>query len=222
MSTSPQQFTQQWFAARNDAFNEVRSIAITTWCSGQWPDFGNRSKEYPRVHPWQVNEQNELFHPTDLSQDFAQCQIPDTYCICAMQELDPVNCLRHSLYIHVGSRRGQHQGKMVAGCRAQHEGCGLFIPLEILYSNHNLLMAKYPKREAPGIGIFRFNDHNEPLPLSPQATHISNSAGSSQQSSSVKCPHSESSSSPLKYCGVHVPQALLLRVSFYKHMNVTF
>ncbi|KIJ48645.1 hypothetical protein M422DRAFT_247500 [Sphaerobolus stellatus SS14] len=189
--------------ARNDIYAKGKAVAINAmWC-GCWPNFGNGSVENPLVHAWPVNERNEPFHPTELSEAYAQYYIPDTYCLCATQELDPTQCINHKLHIRYGHMSGEFKGKLIAGCKWQREGCGLFIPLEVLYCNLNLHTAMYSKREVRGHGIFNFDGYDESVLCSP-TIRTPSSAGSSARSTSVKCPISGSSSSPLKFCRVDV------------------
>ncbi|KIJ22383.1 hypothetical protein M422DRAFT_277206 [Sphaerobolus stellatus SS14] len=132
---------------KNDAFGEARTTAGIAWQPGQWPDFSNGSIENPRAHSWPVDEANQPFEPIQLSEAYTIYDIPKTYCICATQEFDPIQCQRHTLHIHVASKKGSHQGKVVAGCHDQHDGCGLFIPLHLLFERPNLLTTKYSMQE---------------------------------------------------------------------------
>ncbi|KIJ30147.1 hypothetical protein M422DRAFT_268391 [Sphaerobolus stellatus SS14] len=162
--------------ARNDIYAEGKAVAINAvWC-GRWPNFGNGSVENPLVHTWPVNECNEPFHPIELT----------------TQELDPTQHINHKLHIRYGHMSGEFKGKVIAGCKWQCEGCGLFIPLEVLYCNRNLHTAKYSKRKVRGHGIFNFDGYDESVLRSP-TIHTPSSAGSSARSISVKCPISGSS-----------------------------
>ncbi|KIJ30843.1 hypothetical protein M422DRAFT_267552 [Sphaerobolus stellatus SS14] len=177
---------------KNDVFDEARQRVGAAWRAGQWLDFGNGSIESPRVHPWPVNDADEPFEPGQLNEAYAVFDIPDTYCLCATQEFDPTQHEQHTLHIWVACIKGSHQGKVVAGCRNQHEGCGMFhmfLPLHMLYGVSRLITAKYPKREVPGPGIFKFNGFK--LSKSPSTLCCT--------PVSVKMPAPESQGSPLKY-----------------------
>ncbi|KIJ41796.1 hypothetical protein M422DRAFT_255110 [Sphaerobolus stellatus SS14] len=174
---------------KNDVFDEARQRVGAAWRAGQWLDFGNGLIESPRVHPWPVNDADEPFEPGQLNEAYTVFDIPDTYCLCATQEFDPTQREQYTLHIRVACTKGSHQGKVVTGCRNQHEGCGMFPPLHMLYGVSRLITAKYPKRDVPGPGIFKFNGFK--LSKSPSTLR--------RTPVSIKRPPPESQGSPLKY-----------------------
>ncbi|KIJ26156.1 hypothetical protein M422DRAFT_272787 [Sphaerobolus stellatus SS14] len=158
---------------KNDVFDEARQRVGAAWRAGQWLDFGNGSIESPRVHPWPVNDTDEPFEPGQLNEAYAVFDIPDTYCLCATQEFDPTQREQHS----------PHPGCLYQGEPSRQ------VPLHLLYGVSRLITAKYPKREVPGPGIFKFNGFK--LSKSPSTL--------CRTPVSVKRPATESQGSPLKY-----------------------
>ncbi|KIJ52898.1 hypothetical protein M422DRAFT_242844 [Sphaerobolus stellatus SS14] len=141
------------------------------------------------MHGKPVNEKNEPFEPGQLDEAYAIYNIPDTYCLCATQEYDPAEREQYKLHIRKAITQGFHYGKVVAGCRRQHDGCAMFLPLDLLSKVHKLVTAKYPKREVRGPGILKFNPFKASVsPTSRQHTPAS-----------IKRQATESPDSPLKY-----------------------
>jgi len=79
-----------------------------------------------------LDENGIRFRPEVLSTAVSLFQIPDTACLCATQESDPVMRASHKGHIRVCSTDGIHSVKVVYGCRAQRTGCGMFSKLSNL------------------------------------------------------------------------------------------
>ncbi|KIJ35073.1 hypothetical protein M422DRAFT_262632 [Sphaerobolus stellatus SS14] len=88
-----------------------------------------------------------------------------------------------------GNLEASPDRKVVAGCRRQHDGCTMFLPLDLLSKVHKLVTTKYPKREVRGPGILKFNPFKASVsPTSCQYTPAS-----------IRRQATESPDSPLKY-----------------------
>jgi len=73
-----------------------------------------------------LDDKHIRFSPEMLSTALGLFNIPDPVCLCATQEPDPERRIAHKGHIRVCSTEGVHYGKVVYGCRSQHNGCGMF------------------------------------------------------------------------------------------------
>ncbi|KIJ51796.1 hypothetical protein M422DRAFT_244150, partial [Sphaerobolus stellatus SS14] len=145
---------------RKTVFAQGRDMTRQAVESGLWYDFAHGDVDSPEIRQWPLDQNGVRILPEDISEAFANYQIPEAHCLCTTQETTPAGRRKHTLWIRVCSTYGDNLGRVVAGCRRLTKGCGVFIRLDELYQHADLPCLQYPRRLSRGPGILRFNAHN--------------------------------------------------------------